>query len=550
MDVEQSPGLDDYIGALRRRRSLVLAIAAPIAAAGIAIALGLPSVYLSEGEFEIEQAKVESYMPAMPNDNRAVRQLDQYVASLSDDVLAGFRLREFVAAAKPFPALADDPGAAAAVLRKGIKVRMVKQKILDAGTSREREIISGFAVGFRHEDPATTQLVAKWLTESFTKANREQYRQRAQSAAAFLKAEAETFSTRITTFERKLADFKARNAEQLPGQSNVNMELRDRTDRDVDGAQLQIRTLQRERVFVAQQLEEAKSNPLADNVRELEAEYARRITQYDENHPDVVSLRLQIEAARSGGRVDGQSASAQLDAERRALAAARQRYSEDHPDIRRIQRRIESLEVQVARGGGGDGQIVRRTPIIVQLQTQLNAIDTQISGLQGQVFGLQGKSDEYARRVVTSPEVEREYQQITRDLETARQKYNDLLNKQMDAELSVAAITGGRGDEFRLVGAPVVPTTPVSPKRPAIVILALLGALLAGFVAAVVAESADPNVRSAFDVRRALQQTPLAVVPDIETIDSVALGRRRAAVFSTTVLAGAVVLFAAVRLLA
>ena len=163
------------------------------------------------------------------------------------------------------------------------------------------------------------------------------------------------------------------------------MDLMDRADRDLESVSNQIRTLQRERVFlVAAVRAGADRVGQADNVRELEAEYARRLTQYDENHPDVVSLRRQIDAARAGGAVDGQTLQAQLDAQRTVLAASRQRYSEDHPDIKRIQRNIDSLQARIAsgEGGGGTRSTARRTPISVQLQTQVNAIDTQIAGLQ------------------------------------------------------------------------------------------------------------------------------------------------------------------------
>jgi len=314
----------------------------------------------------------------------------------------------------------------------------------------------------------------------------------------------------------------------------------------------QIRTLQRERVFLAQQFEQSLTGGQADNIRELEAEYARRLTQYDENHPDVVSLRRQIDAARSGGAVDGQTLQAQVEAQRTVLAASRQRYSEDHPDIKRIQRNIDSLEARIAsgEGGGGTRSTARRTPISVQLQTQVNAIDTQIAGMQAQAMTLRAKLDDYERRVTTSPEVEREYQQLTRELNIDREKYNELMTRQMDAALSPSAIVGGRGHEFRLMQAPAMPDTPAKPARIAIAILSLIAAALVGLTAAVVTESVDPTVRGTSDLRRILNVTPMASIPEIETADSQAIVRRRVFGFSASLAGGAAVLFLAVRMLA
>lgn len=549
MSIEQAPGLADYVKAIKRRRKLILGVAVPVAVAGMVVALALPSYYRSQGLFEIEEGKLASYLPSASRDSRPVAQLDQYVSSLTEKVLVDQRLVELVKDAKPYPELSADPGASVAALRQDVDVRMVKRKILDPVSGRDREVISGFTIGFEHRDPATAQKVAQWLTDAYAEANRERFRQRAASAAGFLTGESERFKARISELESNLANFKARNAGRLPDQANVNMDLMDRADRDLESTQLQIRTLQRERIYLVQQLEQAQLGSGADNVRELEAEYARRLAQYDANHPDVVSLRRQIDAARSGGSVDGQSLVAQLEAQRTILESSRQRYSEDHPDIKRIQRNIESLEARIASGEGAGRSGPRRTPVTVQLQTQINAIDTQLAGLQAQSFGLRAKVNDFESRITTSPEVEREYQQLTRELNIAREKYNELLSRQMDAELSEAAIAGGRGDEFRLMQSPGLPDSPAKPARLAIALLALLAAALAGLTAAVIAESVDPTVRGERDLRQILKLTPLATIPEIETADSIALSRSRAIRFAGAVAIGAVALFVSIRAL-
>jgi succinoglycan biosynthesis transport protein ExoP len=547
MSIEQTQGFGEYVRAIRRRRKLILGVAVPLAAAGIVISLALPSIFRSDGLFEIEEGKLASYLPTADRDSKSVAQIDQYVGSLTEKVLVDEKLRSLVAEVKPFPELAGDPGAAVAALRSDVKVEMVKRKIMDPQSGRDREIISGFTVGFEHRDPAVALRVASWLTDAYADANRERFRQRAASAAGFLTEESDRFKARISELESNLANFKARNAGRLPDQANVNMDLMDRADRDLENTQLQIRTLQRERVYLVQQLEQAQLGSGADNVRELEAEYARRLAQYDANHPDVVSLRRQIDAARSGGSVDGQSLVAQLEAQRTILEASRQRYSDDHPDIKRVQRNIESLEARIAAGEGAGRSGPRRTPVTVQLQTQINAIDTQLAGLQGQSFGLRAKLNDFESRMTTSPEVEREYQQLTRELNIAREKYNELLSRQMDAELSEAAIAGGRGDEFKLMRSPAMPSDPAKPARLAIGLLGLIAAVLAGLTAAVVAEALDPTVRSTGDIRRVLNVSPIASIPDIQTAESMAAERAGLLRFAGAVAVAAVIMYAVIR---
>ena len=105
MDQEQSPGFSDYLAALRRRRNLIFGIGAPLAIAGLVVALALPSSYRSQGLFEIEEGKLASYLPNAAGDSRSVNQLDQYVASLSEKVLVNDRLSQLALDVQPYPEL-------------------------------------------------------------------------------------------------------------------------------------------------------------------------------------------------------------------------------------------------------------------------------------------------------------------------------------------------------------------------------------------------------------------------------------------------------------
>ena len=93
----------------------------------------------------------------------------------------------------------------------------------------------------------------------------------------------------------------------------------------------------------------------------------------------MIALRRQIDALKAGGgAVDSLSLPAQLQAQKQILAQARQRYSEDHPDVKRIERQIKSLETRIASGETSAGNPVG-SPAVVQLKTQINALDNQMA---------------------------------------------------------------------------------------------------------------------------------------------------------------------------
>lgn len=116
----------------------------------------------------------------------------------------------------------------------------------------------------------------------------------------------------------------------------------------------------------------------------------------------------------------------------------------------------------------------------------------------------------------TAPQVEKEYQAVTRDLDGARAKFQDLLKKQMDAEVSEAAIANGTADKFHIKAQPTQPDKPAKPQRIAIFVVAVAFAMMAAVTSIVFAQLLDPTVRGVRDIREILDVTPLTAVPVIE----------------------------------
>src|SRR4029077_15505788 len=104
----------------------------------------------------------------------------------------------------------------------------------------------------------------------------------------------------------------------------------------------------------------------------------------------------------------------------------RQRYSEDHPDVKRLERTIESEKARLAAGEKGDPNSVGRTPAVVQLQTQLNGVETQIASLEQQRTELRAQMANLQGRLQSTPEVELTYDALTRDAATARRGHETL----------------------------------------------------------------------------------------------------------------------------
>ena len=522
-----SPDFSDYVAAIKRRRVLLVTIAMPILAIALALAIGLPDIYVSTGLITFSDATVSGELPT--DKERAARErsyLDQYVASLSEAVLSP---KSLVKLLHDVPALTPGDGTLEDAMKgvnRNTRIETVKMPVLDPDSSREREIISAFTVQFGSRDPDTALKASNWLTNAILDQSRANLQGRAKAAAQFYTNQRDEYAKEIAAAEAKLATFKAKNFGNLPELTDLNLNLMDRTQRDLDDVEQQERTLRQEKIFLEQQLEQARNAGMDEGMlAQLQAEYNKKLATYDENHPDMIALRRQIDALKAGGgAVDSLSLPAQLQAQRQILAQARQRYSEDHPDVKRIERQIKTLETRIAAGETSAGNPVG-SPAVVQLKTQINAIDTQLAGLDRRSNEVRSKLDQMQRRVEATPQTEREYKALTRDLDLAHTKYDEINKNMMDSESTSAAIASGRSDELRLVQPPSLPAKPAKPKRIAIAAIGLMLAILLSLTAVVVAESVDQTVRGSRDVRRVLDLSPLGVIPEIT--DAIVARRQR-----------------------
>jgi len=134
----------------------------------------------------------------------------------------------------------------------------------------------------------------------------------------------------------------------------------------------------------------------------------------------------------------------------------------------------------------------------------------------------------YQGRIEATPVREAELTALMRDYETLQQTYRSLLAKKEESQISANLEKRQIGEQFKIVDPARVPERPVSPNRPQLYMLAVLGALAIGIGLASAAEYFDRTLRTEADVRAALNLIVLATVPSIpDTAASAPHLRRR-----------------------
>jgi polysaccharide biosynthesis transport protein len=540
---EEKTDFADYVNSLRRRRPLILAIWLPGILLTALLAVGLPSKYVSEATFQLKPQVTNPNATDKDQNDQEDSYSDRYVSDLTNAVLSSPDLRAALSTLAPYPQLKADPDGALEELQGDVDVKMVVQKILDPVSGLERKINSAFTVSYANRDPQTAQKVAAWLANAFVVDARRGAAAPFYRNSQFYAAEADRQREKIAASEARLAQFKQQNFDRLPDTTQENVSLENLTDEDLQGVERDLHTQQENRTFILQQLQQARAaGANEDTLIDLEAEYQKKLAVYDPNYPDMIQLRQQIDAMRNGylPAGPGSSLEEQLAQQRTTLAELRQRYSEDYPDVQRAERTIKDLEARIASGekDKNSGAADVHTPAVVQLKTQLNGVDTQIAALEQQRENLRAKEAKLRGNLQSTPEVERAYDTLNRDADTAKKAYDDLISQRIDADVRASGIMSGTADPFKLVGAPGVPLWATKPPRLGIAIIGLIGVTLLAFMAALGASALDSSVRGRRDLVALLNMTPIGIVPVIRNAAFARRRRRRVAAWvATTVIA-------------
>jgi succinoglycan biosynthesis transport protein ExoP len=521
--LEPTLELGDYLDAFRRRRGMIFLIAGSVFFLGLITAFVWPPTYASSATILIEEQEI----PAQLIQSTVTSYASERIQVISQRVMTRSNLQEIIdkyglyqneRKYQTTEEVLED-------MRDDIKLDMINADVMDPRTGRPTAATIAFTVGYEGENPPLVQKVANELTTLYLNENLRTRTEKAEETTAFLTEEAKRLSAEISRLEAALAEFKEKNANQLPEMKDVNTQVLQRTETELENIDTQMRSLEDRKTYLQGQL--AIVDPYgsgtiqspAARLAALRTEYITYASRYSPNHPDVVSRKREIEALEKETGISETPAEmrARLDALRKELVITEKSYTDEHPDVKSLKRQIASLEEELKHpttaSAGKPAPSAPDNPAYITLQAQLDAADSDMSALKAKKANLKKKIDEYEQRLLQTPQVEREYRGIVRDLDNSTRRYQEIKDKQMSAEIAQAMEKERKGEKFTLIDPPILPEQPISPNRPAIIFLSLVLALGAGIGSAAAAESLDSAVRGAKGVISILNTAPLAVIP-------------------------------------
>lgn len=497
----------EYLLLLWNRRYLILV---PFIIVSTALALAiktLPNVYESSTLIIVDPPRVS------PNYVQPVNQIDvnSRLSTIQKQVTSRTELQRIINRFGLYKELLDRNTAVEVVIEEMSRHITVRPQNSATGTN-------AFTISYRGGDPRTVRDVTAELAARFIDANSDETRREAYTTIDQLEDQIKTVKEQLESIEGQRAGYLVRNPDAIPGQEqsmlgqlNSLSLIRQSQQTSIDTLRNQIATNEQLIATMRSQDGLDPEPPLAvgqtegqlrSRRAELEAQHKQLLITYTEKAPEVVRVKVQIEAIN------------------RELDDLRNRTESDRA-ARRASRsanpQIQALEIKITTD-----------------KRELDRKQADLERTNGQIAEIQS-------RLRSTPLLQTEATKIERDYDTLRKRYEDLIAKRDTAKFSAKVINDFSGETFRMQDPALLPEIPVSPKRRLLYPMALVIGLLTGLVAAIAAEArAMMTIRNARDVAHYARLPLLVTVPRIVTENE----RRWMPVITTAKLVGVIVLIA------
>ena len=403
------------------------------------------------------------------------------------------------------------------LMKKDIQIAPV------ASPTGPNDRVPAFAVTFAYENRLLAQRVVQDLVSRFIDENIRNRSNATFQTTQFIKDQLDDAKKQLDDSENKLASFRMQNNGRLPDQVDANMRS--------------LAALQAEATFLNSQISRANQEKL----------------QYESN---VRIMKDQLTAmtrdASPGGIAAERKSERLVEAERDVqswdsqLSGLRQHYKDSFPDVQNAIARLDIARKKRDEIAAEDAAKKPEGPVATasnaQATREARELDANIRRLQSAIEGRDLEIQDYTKqmkrsaesikayqgRIETVPLGEKQYADLMRDRDLAKNRYVDLSEKLGKAEIAQEMEGRKQGETLELLDPASLPTTPTEPKRPLVIAVGAALGLLFGVVIATAREMKDTSLKNLKDVRAYTQMAILGSIPLLEN-DFVVRRRRRLA---------------------
>lgn len=553
----ESKDIRDYWGILKARKKFFIIPAVLVFLVLSAVAVLLPSVYQSSSTILIEEQQIPPEFVRSTVTGFA----DQRIQSLTQQILSRTKLWEIVQQFNLYTEMKEKYTREEILenMRDDIKLQTISADISEQARTQQRRprqpgqtgqsMTIAFSISYQGKSPDTVQKVAGTLASLYLEQNLKIREAQAKTTTQFLESELKVLTERIQVLGEQVTKFKQEHEGITPELYQFNLTQADRLESEVKQLENSIRAAEDRKIYLEGQLATVKPDtPIISSsgervmdpqsrLRTLEVALADLQSKFAPEHPDIRKTKREIAeleklaGTQGGGAAIKRQKLTQLKAE---LAQKQGKYSDDHPDVKKLKNEIARLEQEPAKADAPKKVTEPENPAYINLTAQVESAKNEIASLQRQRAALKEKSEMYHRRLEQTPQLEQEYLALTRDYGNAQAKYQEVLNKILEARISEGMEEHQKGEKFTLIDPASYPEKPIKPNRWLIVMMGVILGLGAGLGMVAMAENLDHSVKTADELSLLTGLPVLGSISRIRTGEDVIRASRKKRLIWTT----------------
>jgi len=249
---------------------------------------------------------------------------------------------------------------------------------------------------------------------------------------------------------------------------------------------------------------------------------AMQRTQQDKSFNETLLSQQEASWKASQKGENPESLEEQLRVRQEQLTVLRSRYTEEHPDVAKLKSEIEDLKKKIDEGpNASDAPKSRRAtepPQIQQLRAKIQQSETTYAELVKRQAKIQDSVKTIEGHIESSPMVEMQLKELTRNYQNALDFYNDLLKQRNTAEMNKSLINQQEGEHLSVLDPPSLPTSPSFPKMANFAAGGFGGGGMLGLVILYLIMAMDKTLHSEREVESYLKLPVLASLPVLESL--------------------------------
>ncbi len=439
--------------------------------AGLYLAFTLPRVYQSETLILVEPQRVpEDYVRSVVSSD-----IDARISTISQQIMSRTNLEKVIDEFK----LYSGPEYEGMYMED--KIEGMRKRIT-VDVTRARRGTDAFSISFKGKNPERVMKVANVLANYFIDQNLKVREAQAIGTSDFLEDELNTMRKRLEGVEEILKKYRVKYMGALPEQLETNLRILDRLQTQLSDRQ--------------ESLRDAKNRlaPLENLSPVYQSSSAEGIIEEDLSNPNLLKQQL---------------------------ANLKLRYTDQHPDVIRLNKIIADLEAKTEKETGETTEesqaeaSVSETAMRTPYMTQREEIKGQIKTLEAEILKINNQTKYYQKRVEDTPKREQELMSLRRDHQNIQESYNSLLNRKLEAEIAVNMEKKQKGERFRILDPARLPEKPVSPNMKKLFMLAVAAGLGIGAGIIFLLEYFNTSFKKPEDIESFLGLPVLVTIPPI-----------------------------------